>query len=312
MMAETALTRTAKALDLVPFINEHPGITIRELSEIYKTSEREISLILETIFMCGLPGYTPLELIDLSTEDGVVSIIDPQNLSNPRRLSRVEAVSIVLGLENISHLVNSDGLHTQLKSLQNKMQKILSSVEDGSVVVKLDQGNFATEEFSILQKAISEKAWVSFEYLSLGKDELTDRQIAPLRTYVQNGYTYLDGLTIDGSQRTFRWDRISHMRPSSGVIDSAKLTIKDEPILVEAIISKKNQLALEQNGSIVDSFEENSDGYKTVFKVNHLDWLIRLFMSMSGKIQILTPDDLEVALREMVERSLENYLIWEN
>lgn len=49
--------------------------------------------------MCGLPGYTPYDLIDLVFEDGVVSVIDPQVLTKPRNFSKTEHVAVVLGLE---------------------------------------------------------------------------------------------------------------------------------------------------------------------------------------------------------------------
>jgi len=107
-MADSAVTRTSRALDLIPFIVKHPGVSIAELAQAFSTTEYEISETLEIVFMCGLPGYTPLELIDLSKDDGFVSIIDPQNLNKPRNLQQLEAVSILLGLANLksqaSHL----------------------------------------------------------------------------------------------------------------------------------------------------------------------------------------------------------------
>ena len=63
-MADNAIVRTSRALDLIPYIVEHPGITIEELSDAFGTSESEISQILNIVFMCGLPGYSHLELID--------------------------------------------------------------------------------------------------------------------------------------------------------------------------------------------------------------------------------------------------------
>jgi proteasome accessory factor C len=77
-MAESALNRAARALDLVPYITENPGVAIEDLADKFQVSSQQIVKDLELIFLCGLPGYTPYELIDLNFEDGVVTIIEPQ------------------------------------------------------------------------------------------------------------------------------------------------------------------------------------------------------------------------------------------
>ena len=64
-MSESALERTSRALDLVPYLLEHQGISITELAEVFGVSENQINEDLILIHMCGLPGYTPLELIDM-------------------------------------------------------------------------------------------------------------------------------------------------------------------------------------------------------------------------------------------------------
>ena len=77
-MNESAVDRVTRVLDLVPFILENPGIEVSVLAAKFSISEKQILADLELIFMCGLPGYTPYELIDLAFEDGVVTVIDPQ------------------------------------------------------------------------------------------------------------------------------------------------------------------------------------------------------------------------------------------
>ena len=76
-MVDTAATRALRTMDLIPYILENPGISIRELAKQFNVTEKQIESDLQLVFMCGLPGYTPYELIDLVFEDGVVSIIDP-------------------------------------------------------------------------------------------------------------------------------------------------------------------------------------------------------------------------------------------
>ena len=61
-MSETAISRAVRTFDLIPYILNNPGVSIRELAEVFKTSEDQINTDLQLAFMCGLPGYTPYEL----------------------------------------------------------------------------------------------------------------------------------------------------------------------------------------------------------------------------------------------------------
>ena len=49
-MAENALTRTARALDLVPYVIENPGISIEDLAKEFDTTSEQMIKDLEMIF----------------------------------------------------------------------------------------------------------------------------------------------------------------------------------------------------------------------------------------------------------------------
>ena len=98
-MSESALDRTARALDLVPYLLEHQGISIAELAQVFGVSEKQINDDLILIHMCGLPGYTPLELIEMYYEDGYVTVSDPQSLKKPRSMTSSEITSLLVSLD---------------------------------------------------------------------------------------------------------------------------------------------------------------------------------------------------------------------
>ena len=68
-MVENAALRAIRLLDLVPYIVSHPGISIAELAKEFAISRDEVLKDLNLLFLCGLPGYTPLELIDISFDE---------------------------------------------------------------------------------------------------------------------------------------------------------------------------------------------------------------------------------------------------
>ena len=67
------IIHTERLLALVPYISAHQGIAIADLANAFDVTTSQMSADLTTLWMCGLPGYTALELMDLSFE--VVSAI---------------------------------------------------------------------------------------------------------------------------------------------------------------------------------------------------------------------------------------------
>ena len=53
---------------LVSYVNRHPGVTLGELSRKFNRSVSEIKKTLELASLCGLPDYTPFDLIDVDFE----------------------------------------------------------------------------------------------------------------------------------------------------------------------------------------------------------------------------------------------------
>ena len=50
-MAETALERTSRALDLIPFVAANPGLSIEELAIKFESTPSQIFKDLEMLFM---------------------------------------------------------------------------------------------------------------------------------------------------------------------------------------------------------------------------------------------------------------------
>ena len=52
-MVDTAATRALRTMDLIPYILENPGISIRELAKQFNVTEKQIESDLQHVFMCG-------------------------------------------------------------------------------------------------------------------------------------------------------------------------------------------------------------------------------------------------------------------
>lgn len=311
-MSESAVERTARALDLIPYIVEHPGVSIEELSREFSTSESEISEILNIVFMCGLPGYTHLELIDLTTEGGEVSVMDAQNLDKPRRLSQVEVVSILLGLRNLRIQGTSESITSLIDSLEQKLMILLDDIRVVSSVDTLDAVETSSWKGAIQSSIVSQTS-LEIEYISLTNEILSTRTINPIRMYAHSGQLYVEAHCIDIAQnRNFRLDRIQSVKPV-GEFRAVK-TGSGEPqeIVVEVIIPSSARLFLERNEGIVKSVEPLGDGIKIVFVVSSAPWLLRNLAAIDGAVEVLSPQSIVDEFKSLAARSLRNYKNEEN
>lgn len=302
-MSDTAAIRALRTMDLIPYILEHPGISIKLLSEVFNASEKEIEKDLQLAFMCGLPGYTPYELIDLTYEEGVVSIIDPQVLNKPRNFSSNERVVIALGLEilrelNLSNIDN-------LKKIDNLSKKFLDKKDEGLLIL-IDQ-NLSFPFLNIINQAIFESRLITFDYQSVSKDMLSSRKVLPHELYLQNGNLYLSGYDLQAqSDRIFKADQILNCVVGEKSKAQKFDQLKDEEV-VEITVNPENLNFIERNSSIIIQQEISQGQLLVKLKVSNFDWLKRAILSNAPSIKVVSPRSLALEVEQMASNLVSAY-----
>jgi len=279
-MVDTAAARALRSMDLIPYVLENPGVSIAELSARFSVTQAQIESDLQLVFMCGLPGYTPYELIDVAFEDGVVSIIDPQVLDKPRKFSSNEIVVIALGLKILIDInqTNSTAL-TKLKQLSDKIAKLGSNK---SILMAGDVSAF--QFFEIISKAISEQRVLDLQYHSLTKDEITQRKVLPEKLYFLNGSLYLSAIDTDiDSDRVFKVDLIKECKIGERVA------------------------GIERNSSIITAMQENGDLIRVHLQVSNLEWIKLSVLSNAPGITVISPEPLANAVKQSARDLLALY-----
>jgi len=299
-MADNAAQRALRTMDLVPYILEHPGVSTEDLAAKFSVTQKQIEKDLQLIFLCGLPGYTPYELIDLTFEDGIVSIIEPQVLTKPRNFSSNEMVVIKLGLEILREInVNEPN---KLDKISILLQKVHRETDQDSVLLAKEISS--SPYYSVINTAISQRKQLSIEYQSVSKDQLSTRLIVPYNISMLNGNLYLSAYDVDRqSDRVFKLDLISKCEIGERTeLDLVKSTSIDQ--IVELMVDVKLTNFIERNTSIIVDQRLTADGIKVTLKVNNLEWISRAVISYAPNITVISP----IALSEMIEQRAKNLL----
>ncbi|NDA96121.1 MAG: hypothetical protein EBY03_08385, partial [Actinobacteria bacterium] len=171
-MAENAALRALRLLDLVPFIVRNPGISIKELSQEFAVSQEEILKDLNLLFLCGLPGYTPLELIDISFDDDSVVVRDPQNLDMPRNFNEAEALALRVALATLLELTPTT--HRNYEKIQRLSAKISTAFSSEIPINAIDfVADRERQILKTLELALNSGKDVELVYNNLARDTST-------------------------------------------------------------------------------------------------------------------------------------------
>jgi len=305
----SGLERTERLLNLVPYLATHQGIPIGELAREFDVTTDQLTEDLYTLWMCGLPGYTALELMDLSFDTGYVSISNAETLARPRTLNRDEVLALILGLEALQGDANPD--HVELGETISQLVSKLIGFLDASVPQRVQAGTGALSSLrGVLEGAITSRGSVEISYHSISRDEVSKRVIHPLEFSTLNEVDYvLAYCELTTSYRTFRLDRIVEAKPNdnhgstSWRIDSAKT---GEKFAITLNVGSRLRDVVERFNLNVASHPLASRSILTVESFTS-DWAIREIMSFGGEVSLQAPQELKESLRDRAFRALSAY-----
>ena len=297
---ESGLARTARLLDLVPYLTTHQGIAISELAKTFNTPVQEITDDLNTLWMCGLPGYTPLELIDLEFESGFVSIRNAETLAAPRALDRAEALSIYMGLDLLRAELGSSNssLASEISNLQEQLRSQLISAPQVQI-----EASLASELRALILRAIRRRGWLEITYHSAANDQVTKRQVAPYELSQSGSHEYLQGYCDNAKAiRNFRADRIVEvLEIADQVWPSNQLTDSDQAIEYQVKVHFASRQVLE----VLPQISSNSS--TATIKGYRAPWISRAILSLAGQVEALEPTQIRAAVHARAMAALQNY-----
>ena len=297
---ESGLARTARLLDLVPYLTTHQGIAISELAKTFNTTVKEITDDLNTLWMCGLPGYTPLELIDLEFESGFVSIRNAETLAAPRALDRAEALSIYMGLDLLSAELggSNSSLVSEISNLQEQLRSQLISAPQVQI-----EASLASELRALILRAIRRRGWLEITYHSAANDQVTKRQVAPYELSQSGSHEYLQGYCDNAKAiRNFRADRIVEvLEIADQVWPSNQLSDSDQAIEYQVKVHSASRQVLE----VLPQISSNSS--TATIKGYSAPWISRAILSLAGQVEALEPTQIRAAVHARAMAALQNY-----
>ncbi|HWD51743.1 MAG TPA: WYL domain-containing protein, partial [Acidimicrobiales bacterium] len=217
--ADTA-GRLRQLLAILAWLAQVGEAPIDEIANRFDLTPEELVTELELAACCGLPPYTPDQLMEIIVTDTAVSASHGSALSRPRRLTPNEGFALAASARGLLAVPGSD----EDGALSRALGKLEAALGGERLVIDLD----APPMLSIVRDAASTKKWLAITYYSASSDRRTQREIAPLRVFGSEGHWYVDAAcSLAGDVRRFRIDRIDEAQVVVGPSGDGKAMVSD-------------------------------------------------------------------------------------
>jgi proteasome accessory factor C len=207
-MTHPGTDRMTRLLALVPYLTARPeGVAVAEVARDFGVTERQLRSDLELLWMCGLPGYGPGDLIDLSFEGDRVRVTFTAGMVRPLRLTTDEAVALVVALRTLLEL---PGL-AEREAVSTALAKVSAAAGHAAdhvtpVAVSVDARE---EALAVVRDGLERRRALHLHYYVPTRDERTERTVDPMKLHYVDGKWYLEAWCRRAEGvRLFRLDRV--------------------------------------------------------------------------------------------------------
>jgi len=308
--------RLGRLLNLVPYLLARPGILVTEAAADLGVSDRQLREDLELLWVCGLPGYGPGDLIDMAFDGDRVTITYDAGIDRPLRLTQDEALALVVALRMLAQV---PGVQNR-EAIERALAKIESAAGDAAagLPVAVRMPGAGAERLAELQGAVQRRRALQLTYYTATRDEVTERVVDPMRVVVAGGFAYLEAWCRRvEAVRLFRVDRIdscleleepAEPPPEAQQHDISEGIFKpsEELPLVTLRIGRWARWITEYY-PCERVIEESPDRWLVSLRASDLDWARRMVLGLGPGVTVIAPQALVEAVRVEVGHALAAY-----
>ncbi|MBY0288154.1 MAG: YafY family transcriptional regulator [Mycobacteriaceae bacterium] len=316
-------TRLVRLLNMVPYFQANPRITYTEAASDLGVSVKQLRDDLNQLWMCGLPGYGPGDLIDFEFSGDTIEVTFSAGIDHPLRLTSPEATGVLVALRALADVPGM----VDPKAARSAIAKIESAAGvvghgEGSPVAAVDEpASIESEAAAAVRAATRDARALAIEYYSASHDMLSSRIVDPIRVVLVADHSYLEAWCRSAEGvRLFRFDRIVDARvldepsapplpavqagPDTSLFDAdpANSSLPSALLLIERSASWMfDYYPLREIRELPDGAWEAAMTYASE------DWMTRFVLGFGSAVRVLEPQSLADRVRESAAAALSAY-----
>ncbi|MFI5775616.1 helix-turn-helix transcriptional regulator [Nocardia sp. NPDC051570] len=315
-MSSRLSTRLSRLLNMVPYFLANPGISAAEAAADLGVTTKQLMSDLNQLWMCGLPGYGPGDLIDLSFSEESIEVTFSAGIERPLRLTSTEATALLVALRSIAALPGMVD-PTAAQSATAKIEAAIAGdkgTDDGSVAMLPVEAPAVTT----VRSALARGRALRLVYYSASRDVVSERVVDPIRIVLVDNNSYLQAWCRQAEGvRLFRFDRIEEAveldepahPPSHATDETAGLDLfSDDPAVPLARLRIRSDYGWVLDQYPMHRVAVHADGsVEATMRFATRDWMARLLLGFGSGVTVLGPAELVTAVRERSGAALAAY-----
>ncbi|AVH23331.1 helix-turn-helix transcriptional regulator [Nocardia cyriacigeorgica] len=313
-MSSRLSVRLSRLLNMVPYLMAHPGISAAEAAADLGVTTKQLMSDLNQLWMCGLPGYGPGDLIDLSFSEESIDVTFSAGIDRPLRLTSTEATALLVALRSIVDtpgMVDPSAAHSAIAKIEAAISGAAPETAGGPQPVE-------APAVATVRAALAARHALRLVYYSASRDVVSERIVDPVRIVLVDNNSYLQAWCRQAEGvRLFRFDRIEDAteldepaRPPSAAADTdAALDLfQDDPALPLARLRIRGDYGWVMDQYPIQRLAVHPDGsIEATMRFATLDWMARLLLGFGSGVTVLGPPELVAAVRERSNAALAAY-----
>jgi len=307
-MSERTAARLTRILAMLPWVIAHPGARVDDVCDRFNYTRRQLFEDLELVFVCGLPGYGPGDLMVAYVEDDQVIVDTADYFAGAPRLSASESIALLAaGLAVLGSGQGSEALASAVEKLSRALLP-----EGDSLTVEVSAGE--PEIAATLRTAAADGQVVEIVYTTLSREDTTTRLIEPWAVFTSLGNWYCSAhCRRAGGERVFRLDRIREIRatderfepPAERPEPEVRYSPSDDDVVCVIDLRPPAQWVLEYYP--VEVLADAGDTRRIRFRASEAHVAAALLLRLGPDAHLVEGEEVRDALRERKERTLARY-----
>jgi proteasome accessory factor C len=312
-----AKDQVARLLRLVPYLHARDQVSLDEAARALGVPPEQLEKDLRVLFLCGLPGGYPDDLIDVDLDalegEGVIRVSNADYLARPLRLTPTEASAIIVALRALRA-----GSVRETRDVVDRALAKLEAAAAGSTPL-VDPGDDVPAILAVraqLEEATRTRRQVRITYYVPARDEESQRVVDPHGVVSHHGVAYLDAYCHSaGAPRLFRLDRIHEATTLDSEITTEPREPRDlsdgvfggeEATLVTLRLQPQARW-MEEYYAVEDVRSEPDGGSEVDLLVGDERWLQRLLLRLTPYAEVVAPAHFGDGAADAARRALALY-----
>ncbi|WAC93693.1 helix-turn-helix transcriptional regulator [Mycobacterium sp. Aquia_213] len=313
-------TRLVRLLNMVPYFQANPRITRAEAAAKLGVSEKQLEEDLNQLWMCGLPGYFPGDLIDFEFSGDTIEVTFSAGIDRPLKLTSPEATGLLVALRalaDIPGVVDPEAARSAIAKIAAAAGAV--GQDATSAVTAIDEpAPIENRAAAAVRTAVQYKHALAIDYYSASHDTLTSRIVDPIRVLLIGGHSYLEAWSREAEGvRLFRFDRIVEATelgepaapPQPALQAPPDTSLFDgDPSLPSAKLRVSPSASWMFEYYPMREVRELPDGScEAVMTYASEGWMTRLVLGFGPDVRVVEPQSLAQRVRDAAAAALESY-----